>query len=160
MKIGALAFFCLWIAATLEFGLPNYIRIFGGHPDFILITMLVFSPWMTRGWATVFGFLGGVWTGAMIGANLAHYAISRTLAGFLAGWTRSLKLEMSPVVMGILVAIGTIGTNLIFMFTAAPKALGPFLLDTIVGAVYNGVLAMPLYALLRWILGDPNRRGS
>jgi hypothetical protein len=44
---------------------------------------------------------------------------------------------------------GTLLAYLLMMVPAPPPEVGRYLRDTIVAAMYNGVLAIPLYALLR-----------
>jgi len=48
-------------------------------------------------------------------------------------------------------------TQIAFLLFNPRGAILPFLLATIGSAVYNGVLAMPLYALLKKVSDPPNR---
>lgn len=148
----------LWLAATLEYGLPERLNIAGASPDFILICIAPLSMLLPRAGACGVGFFGGVIQGAIVGANLTHYTISRTLTGFMIAWSRNTRIDLTVPMAGLITLLSTLFAGLLFMFGAAPRNLGPFLLDTIGSAVYNGVLAMPLYALLRRILGEPSRR--
>lgn len=142
----------LWLAAILERGLAQHIGIFGAHPDFLLLTSIVIGLGLRRSGAAMTGFLAGVIQGALIGANLSHYVISRVVAAFAAAWSRELRFEMNPAALALTIAALTILGRLTFMVTAGPKHIGGFLGDTMGTAIYNGVLAIPVYALLRRVL--------
>lgn len=88
----------------------------------------------------------------MAGANLAHYAVSRTVAGFAGASSRAIGFEINIAVVGVTAALMTLVAQTVFMFLAAPKGIAAFLGDTIGSAVYNGVLAIPTYLLLRRVL--------
>jgi hypothetical protein len=51
----------------------------------------------------------------------------------------------------------TILAQLMLMFVAPPAQLMPFLRDTIGTAIFDGVIAMPFYLLLKRLLGAPSR---
>lgn len=147
----------LWIAAVCQFSVAPRIAIFGAGPDFLLAAvacLALFKPRRSGAWV---GFAAGVLHGGVAGANLAAYAISRTFAGFLIGWLGMMDLEKSPVVAFFAAATATIIGQLILLFGAPPPAILPFLLATIGTAMYNGVIAVPVFALLRRILNPPQR---
>ena len=95
--------------------------------------------------------------GALAGANLTHYVISRCIAGFVASWSRRLRFEMTPITVAISVAAVTVVAQIALMFIAAPTGIFGFLGDTIGSAMYNGVIAIPVYALLKRVLNPPVR---
>jgi len=142
----------LWIAAILDRGLAEHISIFGAQPDFVHLVCIVAGLGLGRGQAAVTGFFGGVIQGALMGANLTHYVISRALSSFCSSWSRQLRFEMNPPAIFATVAILTIFGRIVFMMTAGPKGIAGFLGDTMGTAIYNGVLAIPVYALLRRVL--------
>lgn len=147
----------LYIAGILELACARQLAIFGAEPDFLLIAVGCCSMALRRTPAAVCGFAGGVIQGAIAGADMAHYAISRTVGGFVASWSRSLRLEANPAAVAATVALTTVLSRMLFMFTAAPRGIAEFLGDTIGTAMYNGVLAIPLYALLKRVLNPPVR---
>lgn len=80
---------------------------------------------------------------------MAHYIVSRTVAAFaLASASRS-GLSVGILVAGLLCAGMTVVAQLLLLFLAPPRDMLSFIGATIGTAVYNGVLAMPMYSLLR-----------
>ena len=124
----------LYLAAVLQQAAAPRWSIFGATPD---------------------GFFFGLVQGCLPTANVTHYVVSRTLAGYGIAKANSLRLNPSLGLAFGTAAVATIVAQVIWMFIAAPPDIGGFLGDTIVSAMYNGVLAMPLYALLKRILGSP-----
>lgn len=142
----------LWIGAIVERSLSPNITVLGARPDFLLLVSIVTSLGLSRSGAALTGFAAGVIQGALIGANLTHYVFSRAMTAFMAAWSRQLRVEMSPLAVAITTAVLTIFGRLLFMVTAGPKGIAGFLGDTMGTAIYNGVLAIPVYALLRRVL--------
>jgi rod shape-determining protein MreD len=149
----------LWIAAVFQQVLAPRFAIFGVRPDFLLIVLVPLSLFVNRSTAAVLGFFAGLLYGAAAGANLTHYAVSRTLAGFAGSWSKATGLELNLVVLAITTAIVTVLAQMVWMFLAAPSGVLSFLGDTIGSAMYNGVLAVPFYMLLRRVL-VPNARSG
>ncbi len=147
----------LWVAGGGQRSVAPYVAIGGVVPDFLLIATGCLALFGSRRSGSVIGFFAGVLEGALAGANLAAYAVSRTIGGFVAGWFTSLEFEANAGVAFFIVLATSVLAQLLLVFVAPPGQLVPFLLATIGSAVYNGVLAMPLYALLRRVLDPPTR---
>lgn len=156
MKVKAIITIAIlgWISLAMQQGLSTRMSILGAYPDFPLVAIAAVSPFLYRSGGSLFGFVLGVAHGAIAGANLMHYAISRAIAGFAGGWVNDLRIVPTYPAVMITTACLTVLTRLVFMFLAPPSGIGPYLGATIVGAVYNGVLVWPVYALLKRIL-DP-----
>ncbi|RYG35557.1 hypothetical protein EON81_12365 [bacterium] len=148
MRAGIVAAIALWLAGGCQATLAPRLGIGGAVPDFPIIVLAVLAPWLPRSGATVLGFFAGLVHGAVAGANLTAYAISRTLTGFGLGSMSSLELEPSVLLAMITAAIATLIAGLISLFLAPPPALTPFILATIGSAIYNGVLAAPAHLIL------------
>lgn len=148
----------LWLAGVLQSGVATHMTLLGVMPDFLLILCLLTSMYLNRPAAATLGFFVGLVSGGLVGANITHYIISRTVAGFGTSWSRRLRFELSYASVAATVFIGTVIARLIFMFTAAPQDVGGFLRDTIAEATYNGVLALPLYALVKRVMPQTSRR--
>lgn len=157
MKAFTVAAICLWLAAGLQQSVAPRMTLAGVSPDFLLVTLVCISLFGDRRTGAVKGFFAGVLHGAAAGANLGAYAVSRTVTGFLVGWFPMLEFEASIAVAFVIASGATLFAQILFMFGAPPARIVPFLLATIGGAVYNGVLAMPLFALLKRILDPPSR---
>lgn len=157
MKAVVFCVAALYVAAIVHFGLTPFVHLFGVHPDILLTCAIALGLCLSRPGGAAVGFVAGVLTGALVGANLAHYVVSFTLAGFVAAWTRSLRIESTAPAVAFTVAGCSIVAGLAFLLTAAPRGIAEYLGDTIVSALYNGVLAIPLYALFRRVLNPTVR---
>lgn len=142
----------MWAAAVLERGVAPHLAILGVTPDFLLLVTTVSGLMMSRPAGAVTGFAAGLIQGALIGANLSHYVVSRALAGFFAAWIRQLRFDNNAIVIALTTAALTVFAEIAFMLTAGPKGIAGFLGDTMGTAIYNGVLAIPVYALLKRVL--------
>ncbi len=151
------AIICLWMAGGCQQTLAPKMAIFNAVPDFLIVSVACLGLLSARYAASLVGFFAGLIHGCLAGANLAAYAISRTLAGFLTGWFNSFELEANVLVALATAFVSTIVAQLLLMFIAPPQEIGVFLLATVGSAVYNGVIAMPVYALLKRIVDPPQR---
>ncbi|CAN5517390.1 hypothetical protein BH11ARM1_BH11ARM1_09470 [soil metagenome] len=157
LKLVFTAIVVIWISGALQQTLAPRIAIFGAMPDFLLIAVTCLGLFMTRWGGALNGFACGIVQGALAGANLASYAISRTLAGFVVGWLGVIELDRSYLLAVTVTVVSTICARLVFMFGAPPPAIIPFLIATISMSVYNGLLAFPVYGLIKRILDPPAR---
>ncbi len=144
---------CIWVAAVLQQALSHRLALFGAEPDFLLIVMSCLCLYASRTGGALIGFFAGLASGAIAGANLSQYIFSRTIAGFCDSWSRNFGLDGNMVVAAINGFAVTIFAQLILMFFAPPSGILAFLGATIASATVNGVLAVPVHALLRRIIG-------
>lgn len=156
MKLFFAAAILVWLAAGLQL-IATRMAVFGAVPDFVLVAVIVLSLFGTRSVDTGIGFVGGLFQGAMAGANLAGYVVSRTVTAFLVGWLGRAQLNASYWLAALVAVFGTMVAQILLLFVAPTPAIGSFLLATIGTAIYNGVLAMPVFALLRRVLDTPTR---
>jgi len=143
----------LWIAVALQSSVMPYVP---GNPDLVLVLVSVFSLTSNRAQGAGFGFAAGVWFGAVAGANVAHYTISRVTAGFLGGMLPSIGVQAGYLIAAATTAGLTIVAQFLLLFLAPPPSIAGFLLSTIVTAMVNGVLALPVYGLLRRFANPPS----
>lgn len=140
----------LWLAAVLQQGLAERLAIFGVAPNFLLIALGPMALLSRPSVGGTMGFFAGLIQGALAGANLTHYVISRTLAGFLTSLGNQLDIRLALIVAGLACAATTFIAQLILMFLAPPSgSLIAYLFGSLGMALYNGILAIPLYSLLR-----------
>jgi rod shape-determining protein MreD len=132
----------VWLCLTLQ----TAIRPLADLP---LVLLSVGGMLLPRSGATILGFLLGALHGALAGANLAGYAVSRTLAAFVTASAVGLGLQPSPWTAAIVSVVATVFAQTVFLFLCPPGSIPRFLGDTMGTAMYNGVLAVPVYALLR-----------
>lgn len=148
----------LWLAGAFQEALAPRMTISGGSPDFPLIALACLALLGERRSGTIAGFVAGVLRGVFAGANMAVYAISRTILGFVLGWIRFAGLIPNVPVVGFSAFLGTILAQGMVMIPAHRGPLLPFLGGTLLSAAINGALAMPLYALLRRLIDPSNDR--
>jgi rod shape-determining protein MreD len=142
----------LWLGAVLQQSLGRY-GILNARPDYLLVMLSCLCLYASRSGGALAGFAAGLLSGAITGANLTQYIFSRTVAGFGDAWARHLGLDPNAVTAAVNSFFMTVVAQLILMFFAPPPGITSFLGATIGSAMVNGVLAVPVNALLRRILG-------
>jgi len=147
----------LWIAGGFQLSLSYPMSIWGASPDFLLVVVVVWSLFAERRNGAAMGFFAGTIQGAVAGGHLATYSVIRTVIGFVVGWLTGLEFEGNIAVAFIVTASATTVAQIAYLLLSPKGAILPFLLATIVSAMYNGVLAMPLYALLKKVADSPRR---
>ena len=152
MKAFAVSLVALWLAAVCQQALPDRLAIFGARPDFLLVTASCLGLLIPAPGSIVVGFFAGLIHSAMIGANLAQYVLSRMLASYTASRIGEFEIEIGALLAGAATLGITIGAQLLMMFLAPPRSLSGYIGDTIQSAIYNAVIAVPLYAALRPLL--------
>ncbi|MCX7799674.1 MAG: hypothetical protein N2109_04955 [Fimbriimonadales bacterium] len=137
----------LAVAAALQ-GVATRLAVLGASADYPLTVACTLALFGRPAGGAVLGFAAGFLHGCVVGANLGYLAFSRTLAGYASSASRSLEVRLSPLVAALTVAVCTIGAEALELLLPPAKPLLGSLGDTIGTATYNGVLAIPLYALL------------
>lgn len=144
-----------WVAVALLLllavgfqGQAERMSVFGATADYPLVVVCTVALFETRVGASWVGLLAGVCHGAMVGTSLGFFAVSRALAGFGCAWSRGLGLAPNIGVTAATVFVGTVFAQILALFLPPAKPFFASLGDTISTATYNGVLAIPLYALL------------
>lgn len=148
----------LWIAGTLQESLAPHLAVARSEPDFPLVVLACLALLGERREGMVAGFAAGLLRGVLAGANLAAYAVSRTILGFALGWVRLAGLVPNALVAGLAAFGGTVAAGLMVMLVSHRGPVLPFLAGTLFSAMIDGALAMPLYALLRRLIEPANER--
>ncbi len=147
----------IWFLSAAQLALGPRLAIFGAQPSFLLCVLAVVGPTVGRQKSTFLGFAIGVISGAIAGINMVHFVISRTVAGFLVGWSNELRIEANVATVAICAAGCTVIAQILLMLLAPPPAIIPYLNATILSAIYNGVIAVPMFLAARQVLGLPKR---
>lgn len=145
----------LWLAGGLQQVVAARLAIAGASPDFLLSGLAAASLFLPRSRAALLGFFCGLIHGSLAGANVTHYVISRTVSGFLASWLQNTRIEPNFVVAFVTGFLTTLFAQILLMFLAPPRDLLAYLGATIGSAVYNGLLVLPVYFVLKSFIGRP-----
>ncbi len=137
------------LSVILQDSLAPSLSIFGGQPDFPLLLVCLCSLMARPAGGAAFGGWIGLLTGSLAGANLTHYVTTRAVTGFLSAWARDINIDFNVAVACVVAAVGVVIGQAGLLFFAPTPAIGTFIQATIISAIYNGVVAAPLYWVLR-----------
>lgn len=138
-----------WCLAALGLAFPDT----PGLGQLLVVLVLSVSLSIKPAWAAVLGLVAGLAGGAISGANAMPHMLSLMVGCFGLAWIQDWGLEVKVPLAMLAVGLGTLVSGLLFMFLAGPPDLLRFLTDTILHAVLNGVLAAPVYGLVRLFAG-------
>lgn len=134
------------IASILQAGIFDRYLLMGAQLNLPVVVLLVFGIISRPAAGGALGLLSGVLTGGLSGATLMHYCLSRVLAGYLMGVQSKNEPEHWTAIFWIFV--GSLISNSVLIFLAPPNPLLPAVGATILSAVYNGVVAIPMFSLV------------
>lgn len=145
--VGVLSFFLIVLSCALQVTVMPRIDILGAHPEVSLVVVICIGMLTRPAWGALTGFFSGLLTGALAGATLTHYVITRSVLGFGLGYLGD--YEPAPRAAAGIAAIATF-VNQVFLFVLAPSPdIGAFVRMVFVQALLNGILTWPVYAALR-----------
>ncbi|MBL8068718.1 MAG: hypothetical protein JNM28_09735 [Armatimonadetes bacterium] len=144
--VGAAIAVVMLIAATvLQEGVLNRYTLLGAQANLPVVVVLCVSLVSRPAAGGAFGLLSGILTGGLSGATMMHYAVSRILGGYAIATRGHEEIDGRTAV--IWVAAGTAFCQGILILLAPPNPLLPAVAATMLSAVYNGVAAIPVFAL-------------
>lgn len=143
----------LWVASVLQVGAAAHMELFGARPDFLLLVALTWPLVLPPIEGCGVGFLSGALHGWVSGVSLTLNAAVRATAGYVGALVGRSGLEIDAKVVGLLVAAGTLVTQTLVFFAAPPSDRLGFVRATIGTALYNGVLAYPVFWGIRRFTG-------
>ena len=76
----------LIVAASIQGNLPRAISIFGAMPDLVLVVLIAYSLAEDPEFGATLGFFAGLIQGSAVGMSLGSFIVTRTIAGFAAGF--------------------------------------------------------------------------
>ncbi|HEV8687296.1 MAG TPA: rod shape-determining protein MreD [Gaiellaceae bacterium] len=150
----------LFVAAMLQVSIVGSVHIAGGTPDLVLVTLVAIS--LLRG--AIVGALAGFFVGLLLDTaylgRIGETSFLLTIAGYwigrygeTTGRDRSHAPLLSVGVITILYAAGALALHIVL---GDPVDARLVMLDSLVpGALLNLLLTVPVYAVVRRILGRP-----
>jgi rod shape-determining protein MreD len=152
----------VFVAAMLQVVIVSSLVIAGGAPDLLLVVVVVLGLLRGSVPGAAFGFAGGIVVDLVTLGTLGVTSLVLTLAGFWAGRyaeTTGRDRRVAP-----LLAVGTItvlaaafGYVLYFLLDQEVVAQHALVTALAPAFVLNLLLALPVHALLRRIVGEGDR---
>ena len=145
------------VAAIFQVAVLSSLRLFGGMPDLLLVVLIAVA--LARGSVAgaIAGFIGGLLVDVSTLGTLGLVALLLTIAGYWAGRygeTTGRGRAHAPVlaVVAITVLFGVGAYALTFMVgeAVAPRTA---LLPVLPAVLLNAILAVPVYAVVRRLVG-------
>lgn len=156
------AFAVVFVAALLQVVTVSSLVIAGGAPDLLLVVVVALGLLRGSVPGAVLGFVGGVVVDLVTLGTLGVSSLILTLAGFWAGRygeTTGRDRRFAPVlavgtITVLAAAFGYVLHYLLDEDVVASHALVTALVPTL---VLNVVLALPVHALVRAVVGEGQR---
>jgi rod shape-determining protein MreD len=145
----ALFIVLLLIAAALQSVLAIHVSLLGGEPDFLLTLAAAAALLSDASAGALTGFGAGLVTASLIGQTMGTYLVSRTLACWMAGWTTARLYRGNAFVVIVGVFLASLISEAVYLLAAPRVGLGHGLKASLIGSVWNAVLAWPAMLLLR-----------
>jgi rod shape-determining protein MreD len=161
MSVDILKTFALvFVAVVLQSAIVGSIAIAGGTPDLLLVTLVAVSLLRGSIWGAATGFAAGLLLDTANLARLGETALLLTVAGYwigrygeTTGRDRTHAPLLSVAVVTILFSVGALALHVVL---GDPVDAGTVLVRALIpGVLLNLLLAFPVYALVRRVLGRP-----
>ncbi len=156
LKTAVLVFF----AVVLQSAIVSSIDIAGGTPDLVLVTLVAISLLRGAIWGAAAGFAAGLLLDTSNLGRLGETSLLLTVAGYwigrygeTTGRDRSHAPLLSVAVVTVLYSAGALALHVVL---GDPVDASTILVGALIPGVFlNLILAFPVYALVRRVLGRP-----
>ena len=154
--------FCtaLFLAAILQAIYADALRIHAARPDFLASTALLCSLFCDANGGAAIGFFAGILTAVIAAPPHAGYGsliVSRVTACSIVGWLDDRMFRDNYLIAVLMVAAGTASSGALF-FIFDPEIHFTFWAKSLAGTtLYNAIIAVPLYASIRWLIGERHK---
>ena len=150
----------LFLAAMAQSVWADAMQIRGARPDFLTATAILGALFCDANGGAALGFAAGLIYASLAApphGGFGGLIVSRTLVAAAIGWLDERVFRDNALIAVALVAGGTaLAEGLFFLFAPQPHVThwAKAVLST---TLYNTVLALPLYFLLRRLAGEMQR---
>lgn len=142
-----------WVAGGLQQGLAFRASIFGVEPDYLLVAAALVGFMGGFNAAIIGGFAAGLIHAALTGTDTWQFVGSKMLACLFCAFVIESRFQRNIGVGAATVAVATVIASLILMIVAPSHLMGSPIKATIIGAIYNGVIALAVYIPLERLTG-------
>jgi rod shape-determining protein MreD len=150
----------VFAAVVLQSAIVGSIEILGGTPDLLLVTLVAVSLLRGAIWGAAVGFAAGLLLDIANLGRLGETSLLLTLAGYwigrygeTTGRDRTHAPLLSVAIVTVLYSAGALALHVVL---GDPVDAGNVLVRALIPSVLlNLVLAFPVYALVRRVLGRP-----
>jgi rod shape-determining protein MreD len=150
----------VFAAVVLQSAIVGSIEILGGTPDLLLVTLVAVSLLRGAIWGAAVGFAAGLLLDVANLGRLGETSLLLTLAGYwigrygeTTGRDRTHAPLLSVAVVTVLYSAGALALHVVL---GDPVDAGNVLVRALIPTVLlNLILAFPVYALVRRVLGRP-----
>ena len=150
----------VFAAVVLQSAIVGSIDIAGGTPDLLLVTLVAVSLLRGAIWGAAAGFAAGLLLDTANLARIGETSLLLTVAGYwigrygeTTGRDRTHAPLLSVAVVTVLYSVGALALHVVL---GDPVDAGTVLVGSLIpGVLLNLLLAFPVYALVRRVLGRP-----
>ncbi|HLK56921.1 MAG TPA: rod shape-determining protein MreD [Chthonomonadaceae bacterium] len=150
----------LFLAALVQSAWADAMRFHGAKPDFLVLVALLGAMFCEANESAALGFFAGLLMACLAAPPTSGFGsliVSRTLVAFGVGWLEERIFRDNALIAVIVAACGTaLAEGLFFVFTPQHH-IGHWLRGVGLTTLYNALLALPLYLLIRRCLGPRPR---
>lgn len=139
----------------------THLRVFGAIPDLCLIATVAIAFEEGPERAAFFGFLSGLFLDLFLSSPLGLSALSQAIVGYGVGAFQGAMLRESRSMPAFLSSASGLLGGTIFALVGAVAGESGYLTGTtlriiLVAAIYDGVVALPVFAFAGWANHDPD----
>jgi len=145
----------LLIAFILQFTLVHYIEIYGYRPDLLLIVLVSFSLRKGPNWGMTIGFTVGLIQDYVSAQLIGLAALSKTIAGFVAGNLRGKFAESTQFFLTLIIC-GLLHDLVYFFiyFLGENSIIQSLILYTVLNLTYTILIGGILYYFVEPLLQE------
>ena len=156
------AFAVVFVAALLQVVIVSSLVVAGGAPDLLLVVVVALALLRGSVPGAVLGFTGGLVVDVVTLGTMGVSSLILTLAGFWAGRyaeTTGRDRRLAPLIaVGTITVLAAAFGYLLYYLLDENVVASRALVDALAPAfVLNLALALPVYALVRRIVGEAQR---
>jgi len=153
--------FSIIICGLLQAAVMPNLKFFGVMPDLLLIIVVLGGVYFSWGWSCIFGVLAGLLKDIFSVDNFAVNIFIFSLWGhFIPKITRKVSVD-DIIALPFFVFIVTFITDIVFrfilLFQGKVISLGIFLKVTILGSIYNALILLLVFRLLKYFKCLPRK---